>query len=78
LSRFPSSTLVKLAVHDGAVRVVQHVGGHNRVFGVRQDALQLAFGRGLQRGVNFLRRGVLRQHATRSTTDTLGVGTRME
>ena len=41
---------------------MQHVGGHHRIFGVGQDALQLALGRCLQRGVDLFGGGRLLQH----------------
>jgi len=73
LRRLPSRDFGELRVDDGTVRIVQHVGGDDRVFGVSEDAFELAFGGGFECGVDLVRGGVsCSETATRSTTENIG------
>src|SRR5580692_11472517 len=60
LRQIAADYLGEVGIDDGAVGVAQHIGGDYGVFGVFQNALELAFGGRFQGRVDFLGGSVFR------------------
>ncbi len=78
LARLPSSTFVNWPSTMELFGVLHHVAGDDRVHREAENALQLAFGSALESGVDLFAVVFFFRMATKSTTETFGVGTRIE